>query len=333
MLKANSILFILVAGMFLWSGCSGDSDEKHSDDTKIDSNSIEKKPDAAVHTPEFNADSAYSFIEKQVSFGPRVPGTPAHSFTGQWLIKKLGSYSDTVYLQDTKMIRGEREVSLLNIIGSFNPSAKARVMLAAHWDTRPMADEDADRPTEPNDGANDGASGVGVLLEIARQISVKNPVVGVDIVFFDQEDAGTMEGGTLSWCIGSQYWSKIPHVKDYKARYGILLDMVGAKDAMFPMEGHSANYAGDVLRHVWRTAQNMGYGSHFLNVQGSLITDDHIFMNEGGVPSIDIIHHDFVGGTGFGDFWHTHKDNMSSIHKPTLEMVGLTILQVLYNEK
>lgn len=332
--KQFTLIALVTGSVFLMSGCTGEESNRTGEEPRSgDTASVQQE--TVSHYPEFNADSAYAFIETQVSFGPRVPGTPAHAFTARWLISKLKSYCDTVYVQDGRMLDANRQpMPIINIIGSFKPDAKERILLAAHWDTRPMADEDSERPTEPADGANDGGSGVGVLLEIARQLHKKQPQLGIDIIFFDAEDGGTQGGSILSWCLGSQYWSKVPHVKDYDARFGILLDMVGAEDAIFPFEGHSSAFAPEVLMKVWKAGQKLGFGDRFLNIQGNIITDDHIFINEeAGIPTIDIIHTDVVGGRGFGDYWHTHKDNMDIIHKPTLKAVGTTVLHVVYNER
>ena len=176
----------------------------------------------------FNSDSAFNFIQKQVDFGPRVPGSSAHDQTAIYLEKKLAEYCDTAFTQyGTVANHLNQNIQIKNIVGSFNLSKKKRVLLCAHWDTRPMADQDAERPTEPSDGANDGASGVGVLIEAARQFQLQRPDAGVDILFFDAEDMGDSKGAASTWCLGSQFWSKTPHVKNYVARFGILLDMVG----------------------------------------------------------------------------------------------------------
>lgn len=299
-----------------------------------------KKPiQQAVKAPsyelKFNADSAFEYIRKQVSFGPRVPGSMPHAITAKYLKGVLKSYCDTAFIQESTVqnYKGEN-IAIKNIIGSFDLQKKDRILLCAHWDTRPQADEDQERPNDPADGANDGASGVGVLLEIARQLNTQRPELGVDIIFFDAEDMGERYGGTESWCLGSQYWAKNPHVKGYNARYGILLDMVGASDAVFTYEGNSMYYADYVVKKVWRNAINLGYGKHFMPYPGGSVTDDHFFINKiAGIPTIDIIHYDTNLPRGFGEFWHTHDDNIEIIDKSTLDAVGKTVLKTVWEEE
>ena len=295
-------------------------------------------------SPDFDADSAFHFVDKQVSFGPRVPNTAQHVACGDYLVSELKRFGADVTEQkaDLKAYNGT-VLKSRNIIGSFNSDKKDRVLLFAHWDTRPFADQD---PNENNYrtailGANDGGSGVGVLLEIARAIQKQTPAIGVDIIFFDSEDYGTpsfdrslFSNSEDSWCLGSQYWAKNPHISGYKARFGVLLDMVGAPDAIFHKEYFSKKYAGGVVEKMWSTARSLGYGKYFVDKDGGAITDDHIPVNEvRGIPSIDIIQHDPNSDSGFGWYWHTTSDNMDNISKETLKAVGQTVLEVVYKEK
>ncbi|MBU1821929.1 MAG: M28 family peptidase, partial [Bacteroidetes bacterium] len=208
-----------------------------------------------------------------------------------------------------------------------------------HWDSRPFADEDSTRKTQPVPGANDGASGVGVLLEIARVIHAASskPDIGLDLMFFDAEDWGNSEvagdefGG---FCLGSRYWAENRHIPNYTAYFGVLLDMVGAKGATFPKEGYSTRNANEVVRTVWNTASKLGYSNYFLDQQGPAITDDHVPVNQiAKFPMIDIIHTrvNDLSRTFFDD-WHTTGDTMENIDRNTLKAVGQTLLQVLYNE-
>jgi Iap family predicted aminopeptidase len=251
--------------------------------------------------------------------------------TAIYLQNKLAEFCDTAFTQYGIILNHlNQKVQIKNIIGSFNLSKKKRVLLCAHWDTRPMADQDAERPTEPSDGANDGASGVGVLIEAARQFQLQRPDAGVDIIFFDAEDMGDSQGAPDTWCLGSQFWSRSPHIKNYVARFGILLDMVGPKNAVFAIEGNSWLYAQPYVKKVWNTAQKLGHGQNFVNYQGGQLVDDHLFINQIiGIPTLDIIHYDIRQNTGFGEFWHTHKDNMETIDKKTLKAVGETVCQVV----
>ena len=303
-------------------GCKDRPKESRSEQIKTEA----KTP----FTVRFDADSAYQYVQEQVDFGPRVPGSAAHGNTARYLEEKLAQFCDTAFTQYGSM-KGSKgqNVAINNIIGSFGPKKPKRILLCAHWDTRPMADQDAKNPTTPADGANDGASGVGVLLEVARQLQVQQPDAGVDIIFFDAEDMGDSRGEATTWCLGSQYWAKTPHNSNYVARFGILLDMVGAENATFAIEGNSWLFAQPYVNQVWQTANSLGYSKHFVYNQGGQLIDDHLYINKiRGIPTLDIIHYE-PSGSGFGDFWHTHDDNMSGISKSTLKAVGETVFKVV----
>lgn len=292
-----------------------------------------------VNTPQFNSDSAYQYIQKQVDFGPRVPNTPEHAACASWLDSKLQSFGAKTILQKgvVTAFNGDK-LNIQNIIGQFSPEKSKRILLFAHWDTRPVADKDTKDTNKPIDGANDGGSGVGVLLEMARQFSLQEPNYGVDIIFFDAEDYGTFIGQksniTEDWCLGSQYWAKNPPIDNYQPKYGILLDMVGEKNAQFPKEYYSNYYAKNVVEHVWNTARKLGYSNYFVQKNGAGgITDDHYYVNTlANIPSIDIISH-YNNGKTFGDYHHTHADNMEVIDKYSLKAVGQTVLDVVYQER
>jgi Peptidase family M28 len=302
-----------------------------TDSTKTDKN----KPVRVVSVPHFNADTAYSFIQEQVDFGPRIPNTSAHVAAGDKIIARLEKYGGKVSVQtfEATTYDGVTLLGLRNIMGSFNPTARKRILLATHWDTRPWASKDKEDPKATYDGANDGGSGVGVLLEIARQLGTHgNPDVGVDLLFFDAEDWGQEGGGRAeSWCLGSQYWAK--NKGDYSAYYGILLDMVGGKNARFPYEAISRKNAKKILTKVWTHAADIGYSKYFIPRKEGTITDDHYYVNTiAKIPMIDILHWEPELGY-FGDWHHSRKDNMSIIDKNTLKAVGQTVLQVVYYEE
>jgi hypothetical protein len=283
--------------------------------------------------PEFNADSAYAFVKAQCDFGPRVPNTKAHERCSEYLISRMKSWSDTVYIQsDIVTAFDGTNLRFKNIIASFNPQAKRRVLLFAHWDTRPWADQDETDKDKPNLGADDGASGVGVLLELARLFKQNKPSIGIDLALFDAEDWGKEGGGPEaqdSYALGTQYWTKYPHVQNYAAEYGILLDMVGAANARFRREGYSRQEASFVIDKVWLAAQQSGYSSYFLFEDCGWITDDHVYVNRFNIPSIDIINSSPGSKSGFAPHWHTHKDNLDIIDKNTLKAVGQTLVAVL----
>lgn len=292
---------------------------------------------ADIKIPDFNQGRAYQFVADQVAIGPRVPNTAAHAETAQYLIKQLESFGMHVQTQKFDALTYDGLTwNLTNIIGSIQPEKKKRILLAAHWDTRKVADKDTERINEPIDGANDGASGVGVILEIIKSIqsAEQKPNVGVDVIFFDGEDNGNPNGGAATWwCLGSQHWSKNKHIPGYSAYYGILLDMVGGQSAQFHKEGYSMHYAPSIVEKVWNTADQIGYGRYFINNNVASITDDHYFVNEyGKIPMIDIIAHDPFSDDFFPDFHHTHRDNMDIISQETLKAVGQTVLQVIYME-
>ncbi len=300
----------------------------------------------AITVPSFNSDSAYHFIQEQVDFGPRVPNTYSHKNCGEYLVDKLKSYGAEVTEQNfSEQAYNGTVLHLKNIIATYNPNARKRILLAAHWDTRPFADKDFKGRYEPIDGANDGGSGVGVLLEVARMLDKsEKPNTGIDIIFFDGEDYGEHEdvvntplkNGLVQiwWCLGSQYWADHPHKPKYSAYYGILLDMVGGTNARFYKEGGSMQFAPKVVRKIWNTARSLGYSNYFVNTNSSGIMDDHIFVNrDAKIPMVDIVEHDPESASYyFGDYHHTQKDNMSIIDKQTLQAVGETVLYTIYNE-
>jgi len=292
---------------------------------------------APVTIPPFNADSSFAYIEKQLSFGPRVPGTDTHKACKDWLVSKFKSFGADVIEQDfeASFYTGTKAAST-NIIAQFKPKMKRRIILAAHWDTRMFGDKDED-PTmrdKPIPGADDGGSGVGILLEIARLLKEYPIDLGIDIILFDAEDQGKSGDGPIEyWCLGSQYWSKNKHLSNYQAEYGILLDMVGATKPTFGQDEYSLQFAGPQVRKLWDLAQRMGYGDMFVNRKTTGLVDDHVFVNTiAKIPMLDIINRSTNSESSFQKCWHTHCDDISVIDKRSLKVVGQVVTAAIYKE-
>ncbi|MEX2596160.1 MAG: M28 family peptidase [Salibacteraceae bacterium] len=329
---------LIGAVMLVLASCGEDKSRKI---TPPPSKEAPKNVIEILDVPSFDRDSAYAFVEKQVAFGPRVPNTESHKACADWLTKTFERFGLKTTVQKASVTAYNNEkLSIFNIMGQWKPELQNRILLCAHWDTRPYADRDTKDRNKPIDGANDGGSGVGVLIELARVIAMDSSLhhVGIDFILFDAEDYGkpqtSMFGSNSSntWCLGSQYWAKNIPFENYRPRYGILLDMVGAPNAVFPRELKSVEYAPDVVDQVWNTAHSMGYKDYFSNVKGNPVIDDHIYLNSiAKIPTIDIIHYDMFRND-FGSFHHTHDDNMDGIDATTLGVVGEVLLQVLYQE-
>lgn len=287
----------------------------------------------AGDTPEvhFDADSAFSYVGRQVAFGPRVPNTEAHRLCGDWLAAELKRHGADVTEQktDLKAFDGTT-LHARNIFGRINPDAKNRTLILAHWDCRPWADADPDpaNHTRPVDGANDGASGVGVILEIARQLKLSNSGSGVDFLFVDAEDWGT-DGDDSSWALGTKYFVENPPIEGYVPDRAILLDMVGGKGAKFYREYFSQQAAPDLMAKMWSAASELGYSDMFINRMGGAIMDDHVQLIAHGIPAIDIIEYHPDAESGFNTRWHTVADNMDGIDPATLATVGKTVILAL----
>ena len=321
----NASIFSLVLILVVSCGNSRPSEKKTN-------TSIEKKE---IFIPLFNADSAYFFVAQQLSFGSRVPESVAHANCLSYLETRLYQFGATVQIQKfkTRLANG-KIIEGKNIIASYQPEKKNRILLCAHWDSRPNADQDTNpaNHTKPLLGANDGASGVGVLLEIARHLGQNNTSAGIDIVLFDVEDSGSY-GNNDSWALGSQYWAKNPHQINYTARFGILLDMVGATDPIFAKESTSMRYAPGIMDMVWKKAAKLGYADYFKSHTGGSILDDHVAINEYlNIPTIDIIDYDDSSSTGFFEYWHTTGDDLSTIDPISLGVVGRTVMTVIFEE-
>lgn len=337
----NMCIISIVATVLAAVSCGNSRVVDSADSSGVDSSKT-------VVVPEFNADSAYAFVEKQCSFGARVPGTATHAATADWIEHKLNEYgADTVIVQRGTGIDAQgRKVPIRNIIAKYNAMATERLLLAAHYDTRPWADEDPDKSKHmtPIDGANDGASGVGVLLEISRQLSKQNPGFGVDILMTDAEDSGesapdeaddaTRARYDESWCLGTQYFARnLPYAPTQLPRQAILLDMVGGKDAVFPREYFSAQAAPAVVARISEVAASVGLQSRFPSTVGGAVNDDHLPLIAAGIPTADIIEIGHPQTGSFNPTWHTMADNMSNIDKSTLKAVGTVLLTIIYTNE
>ena len=303
------------------------------------------KAEVSNSNPAFDADSSYSYVAMQTSFGPRVLNTKKHADCRLYLSKKMEAFGAKTTLQDCELTSWDgTKLKATNIIASYQPEKTQRILLCSHWDSRPWADQDSNPANwhTPIDGANDGASGVAVLMEIGRQLQAEAtkgnlPAYGVDIVFLDAEDLGTpkfskKEDKEDTWCLGTQYWAKQANKSGYQAEFGILLDMVGGKAPNFMWDYYSNQYAPQVLQKVWSAAATLGYNSYFVPAEGGAITDDHLYVNRiAGIPCIDIIDYNPGNGTGFVPYWHTTGDTMKNIDKNSLKMVGETLLKVIFN--
>jgi glutaminyl-peptide cyclotransferase len=277
----------------------------------------------AAPKTDFDGEQAFAMLKKQVSFGPRVPGSEAHGACLQWLVETLGGYTTHVEKQQFMGTNPGWKIPMYNVIARFNPDAEKQVVVCAHWDTRPTADEDLnpDNRSTAIDGANDGASGVAVLLELARVFSKRPPQIGVTLIFYDGEDIGP---DITNMLLGSAHWAL--HQIPEKPAYGILLDMIGDKDLRVPVESYSLEMAKPIVKKVYGMAERLGMEETFPYVEGLMISDDHVAMNQHGVPTIDLI--DFTY-----PYWHTLKDTVDKCSAQSLQKVGTLVEAVLREEK
>ena len=325
----NYKYFIFAIVLSFLSACGFAS---HSEKTEQDNTIVRV-------VPTFNPDSAYHYVEAQCDFGPRVPGTEGHFACLQYFVEQFNRFrADTIIVQEGEsVIYDGSKMPIRNVVVSYGLGKPNRVMICSHWDSRPFADNDINPENRRKAiiGANDGASGVGVIMELARQLGLKDASIGVDFILFDLEDWGApdwaqsklSDGG---WALGSKYWASRPHIPGYQAQFAILLDMVGAQGAQFYREYFSDQYASWVVDRVWNKAADLGLSHIFVNQRGGGVTDDHINVNRVGIPCIDIIQFQTDTETGFGDYWHTHNDDMRNIDRSTLDAVGRVLMEIIY---
>jgi Zn-dependent M28 family amino/carboxypeptidase len=318
--------------------CSGSNAKAES--------SVDNDDAAQKVMPVFDADSAFAFVKAQTDFGPRVPQTSAHTQCERWMVQKLKAFGADTVIEQRATVNDYygKSLPINNIFAKFNASASKRILLLAHYDSRPWADEDADATKHGTaiDGANDGASGVGVLLELARMLGNQSATVGVDILMVDAEDMGIsapddasdeeQAATELSWCLGTQYFVRnMPYNPANAPQYAILLDMVGGKGATFKYEYFSYQSAQSLNEKLWQTAADAGYGSRFIKSVGGAVTDDHLHLIAAGIPSVDIIEIGHPETGSFNPTWHTTDDTIDNIDVSTLKAVGQTIVNYIYS--
>lgn len=326
-------VLLLIASSFVFLSCGGKTERRRAVSDTI----------ALMPCPNFVADSAKLFIQKQCSFGPRVPGSGSSEACGDYIADEFRRFGATVTEQRIEVIAYDgKRLPARNITASVNPECAERILFCAHWDSRPWADNDPDPKNHhtPVPAANDGASGVAVMMELCRQIQQKPVKIGVDFVCFDAEDMGTPDWAenaderSDTWCLGSREWAREARARGYRARYGVLLDMVGGRGTTFSREGVSRQYADPVVEMIWRLAHQLGYGHYFPLKDGGSLIDDHVNVNRiARIPCVDIVPYVEYGPSSFGPTWHTLSDTPENIDPNVLEAVGQTLVQLLYNEE
>lgn len=330
-MKHISTIFITTFLLFIFTACNNKTRKADGADTI-----------AMVPCPQFIADNALHNIRQQCEIGPRVPGTEEWRKCGDSIVTWFSSLGLNVEEQQTTVqLYDGSSIPCRNIIAHLNPDNNDRILLCAHWDSRPWADNDPDENNHhtPVPAANDGASGVAMMLELARILSSADSIrTGIDFVCFDAEDCGSPQWydgphKADSWCLGSQYWSRQAAENRYQARFGILFDMVGGRGSTFSREGYSMQYAMPVVELLWHIAQQLGYGNYFPIRDGGYITDDHVSVNQiAQVPCIDIVPYHTDGPSSFGPTWHTLADTPDNIDPNVLKAVGQSVLQLIYND-
>ena len=281
-------------------------------------------------SPSFDGLRAFALVEKQVAFGPRVPGAPGHAAQLDWMLARLDSFAPELVADTFQHVSSAGDsLVLVNMMARFRPELDRRIVILTHWDTRPTSDEAADpaRRGDPIPGANDGGSGTAVLLELAALMADAPPPLGIDLLFVDGEDFGP--DGEDMYLGAVRYAGQIAVGEQVGARplYGLLLDLVGDAAPSFPVEGHSAEYASVVVRKVWRAAARLGYSAYFPERVGRPIFDDHVPLIEAGLPTADLIDFDYGPNNSF---WHTPEDLPANVSAATLGMVGQVVTELIY---
>lgn len=282
----------------------------------------------SVRIPEFDGESAFAYLTRQTDFGPRAPGTAAHSQCLLFLTTEMQKFAEAVNKQEFSHKGHEgKNILMTNVISSFNLKATTRILLLAHWDSRPFCDEDPDprNHDKPVLGANDGASGIAVLLEIARHLKQQPPAVGIDVLFTDGEDYGK-RGDNNNYLLGARYFAKNIS-PDFKPAFGILIDMIGDAQLEIPKDQYSIRYAPEIVDLIWSKARELGVYQFSERLQG-YVMDDHLPLNEIGIKTVDLI--DFAYPDESNRYWHTVEDTPDKCSPGSLEAVGKVLLDIIY---
>jgi glutaminyl-peptide cyclotransferase len=281
-------------------------------------------------SPTFDGEQAMELVRTQVGFGPRVPGREGHATQLAWMVAHLDSTGVEVQTDTFTHVTATGDtLHLTNVLARAKPEATRRILLLTHWDTRPVSDNATDPAlrSTPIPGANDGASGTAILLELAGLLEGTAPPMGVDLLFVDGEDYGDYGAGDM--LLGAKrYAETLPPPGQGRPIYGVLLDMVGDVDPRFPVESTSVQYAQPVVRKVWGAARRLGFASFFPDAVGQDIGDDHIPLLSAGLPTVDVI--DFSYGPG-NSWWHTPEDTPDHVSASTLGMVGQVVTELIYS--
>src|SRR4051812_19503699 len=274
---------------------------------------------------EFDGQAAFGYIQKQIGYGPRIPGTRAHRQMGQWLDTILRQRADTLVVQEWKHVTAKGDsLPLTNFIARFKPRAEKRILLLAHWDSRPTADSPLSQDsTKPVLGANDGGSGVALLLGVADVLKRTPPAIGVDLLFVDGEDYGDFTKAPKDVLIGSRYYGA--HQVGGPPLYAVLFDLIADKDLQIYQEGNSVVGAPEVVELVWDTAKDLGYSGYFISSPRHTLIDDHLELQKAGIRAIDVVDFDYPA-------WHTVYDTIDKVSAASLQVVGDVAVELVRRE-
>jgi Zn-dependent M28 family amino/carboxypeptidase len=280
--------------------------------------------DADGAAPRFDAEASMRYIQAQLEFGPRIPGTPSHRQAGDWIEAQMRARADTVIVQEwTHVTKDGDSLPMKNVFARFNPGAAQRILYLAHWDTRPVSDAASDRAERalPVPGANDGASGVALLMGVADALRQQPATIGVDLLFVDGEDFGDFSSNT-DVLIGSKHFAQNLPSPDYRPLFGVLWDMIGDANLRIYQEGYSMERAPEIVSRVWQTAADLGYHETFVPTGGMSVTDDHIPLLDAGLRVINVIDIDYPAH-------HTPRDTFDKVSRESMQIVGNVAMELI----